>query len=95
MDKLKNLTKEQKLQLGIYLVAALKADAYNQDMEFGMCEALAGTELDKSEWEDWESMSEEDKDLSTRIAEHEKHLLHKQANALSKAAIEFILSNFQ
>ena len=87
------MTDDQKLEFGIEIVSAMKASAYDVDIEDGRIMALEETEVDRMEGvtpEYWKSLPDEDKSRFTNIATLEKERLHKQALFVADIAIKKI-----
>lgn len=87
------MTNDQKLELGIEIVSAMKASAYDVPIEDGRIMALENTEIDRMDGvtpEYWKFLSDEDKAKFTEIAALEKECLHKQALFVADIAIKKI-----
>ena len=83
------MSEQEKLELGITLVGALKANAYNCTLEDGILMALEGTELDRLPQEEIDIVKSNGKGIKTikAVVERERKFLHKQALTLAEAAI--------
>lgn len=68
------MTNDQKLELGIEIVSAMKASAYGVGILDGRIMALEGTEVDKME-----NTPEQSKPFYIDYCKREKERLHEQA----------------
>ena len=85
------MTDDQKLELGIEIVSAMKASAYGVPIEDGRIMALQETEVDRMEGvtpEYWKSLSDENMAIFTNIAAFEKKRLHKRAMFVADIALK-------
>lgn len=90
---LRQMTKQEILDLGIEIVSAMKATCYNWDMEEGRIDALMETEIDRLEGVGVEEFNTWDDDLKLRViasCKREKERLHKQAIFVANATIDYI-----
>ncbi len=89
------MTPQQKLELGIEIVSAMQASAYNTDIEEGRILALMDTELDRLGTHTLEEFKLLDADLQNRIisfVESQRKRLHEQALFVADVVIEKIKS---
>ena len=89
------MTNDQKLELGIEIVSAMKASAYDVSIEEGRIMALENTELDRMEElysleELSESVKGEKMEFYKKWTSREKELLHKQAMFVADIAVKKI-----
>ena len=79
------------LELGIEIVAAMKASLWDWDIESGRMDALSDTEIDRLSDLDmpFEEYSPEDKEMLTNVAIKEKERLHKQAEFAAKCTLDW------
>jgi len=85
------MSNEQKLELGIEVISAMKASAYNTDIETGRLMALEDTELDKLGTHSFEEYQKLDSELKERIKNFQisqKENLHKQALFIADIVIQ-------
>jgi uncharacterized protein (DUF885 family) len=85
------MTQDQKLELGIEIVAAMKASAYEMSIEDGRIMALQDTELDRlSDFtvKEFENLEETFKRKVQKFQELEKERLHNQAFFVAEIALE-------
>ena len=83
------MKKEQLLELGIEIVAAMKASCYNCDIEIGRDIALEETEIERMEgYKHWNSFDKNTKLRYKDAAKREKKRLHKQALYVAKITLE-------
>jgi hypothetical protein len=85
------MSNEQKLELGIEVISAMKASAYNTDIETGRLMALEDTELDKLGTHSFEEYEKLDSELKERIKNFQisqKENLHKQALFIADIVIQ-------
>lgn len=89
------LSEDEKLELGIEIIAAIKANCYNVDIEEGRIMALEGTEIDRtiegSDKESWDNCSDETKKMIEALCMREKKRLHNQAYYVSNIALKKIV----
>lgn len=81
----------KKLELGIEIVAAMKASCYNCSIAEGRALAIEETEVDRMEGitpEYWKNLPQEDQKRYTKIAAYEKERLHKQAMFVAEITLE-------
>lgn len=87
------MTDVQKLEFGIEIVAAMKASAYNTDIESGRLMALEDTELDRLGTHTLDEYNSLENDLKSKIKdfqERQKKQLHKQALFVADVALSFL-----
>ena len=83
------------LKFGIEIIAAMKASAYNTDIEQGRILALEETEVDRMEGltpEYFNALPLEDRQRFIKIAKNEKERLHTQARYVAGIALEYLKS---
>lgn len=71
------MTKEQRLELGIEIVAGMKASAYNVSIEEGRTMAIHETDPTHFEW--YKGGTTPECKQWELVAKREKHRLHEQA----------------
>ncbi len=84
------MTDDQKIELGIEIISAMKASAYDCSIEIGRIYALEGTEVDKFELittEYFETLQEDEKNRLKEMAVTNKKRLHEQAIFIADIAI--------
>jgi hypothetical protein len=87
------MTDIQKLEFGIEIVSAMKASAYDTDIESGRLMALEDTELDRLGTHTLDEYNLLDDDLKAKIKnfqERQKEQLHKQALFVADVALGFL-----
>jgi len=87
------MKEENKLKLGIEIIAGMKASAYNCSIEDGRTMALEGTEIDNFELmtpEYFETLKEFDKKKMVKMATDNKKRLHEQAIFIADIALNKI-----
>ena len=81
----------KKLELGIEIISAMKASAYNTDIETGRLMTLEDTELDRLGTHTLEEYNSLDDDLKQKIKQFQssqKVKLHKQALFIADIVIQ-------
>ena len=87
------MTEEEKLALGIEIVAAMKASVYGLDIEDGRILALENTETDRIEGmtsEEWEQLPAVRREIKIRMVNAEREALHKQAMFVAEATLKHL-----
>ena len=82
------MTEDQKLEFGIEIVSAMKASAYGVPIEDGRIMALEGTEIDRLDDIDFDSLPGKDKSFARKYAARNKERLHEQAMFVADIVIE-------
>lgn len=80
------------LALGIEIVSAMKASAYDVSIEQGRIMALEDTEPDRVEGLFCRNLSNEEKERCQRMCDFEKKRLHKQAMFVANATLKYLNS---
>lgn len=84
---------EQKLQFGIYIVAAMFAERLHKgDMEIGMADALSETEMDRIEYtpDEFAALPEESQERIRNFVVAAKERLHQQASFMANKVLEYL-----
>lgn len=87
---IRSFNQQQKLELGIEIVAAMKASAYHTTIEDGRLMALEDTEMDRLAQltpQEYSQLPDEDKERVQDMVIFERRCLHKQAFFVVDAAL--------